>query len=197
MAENLKYLPSVYKPSELVAYGKRYYVYDYDGNDVAAAKATPNYQTYGVLYNWEAAMEACPDGWHLPGEAEWQKLERFLGMDEQYFSEESKMWRGDDEGGKMKEQGTTHWNASNVGATNASGFTALPGGYLKEGLKVDGVKEDHEFIEMGTYGYWWTATDTGFFDYLIWARYLSNENAYVGRWQYAGGEGFSVRCVKD
>jgi len=41
-----------------------YYVYGYEGTDVTAAKATYNYSTHGVLYNWPAAMTACPEGWH-------------------------------------------------------------------------------------------------------------------------------------
>ncbi len=84
MTENLAYLPSVFAPatgSNSTAY---YYVYGYNGTDVAAAKATSNYTTYGVLYNWPAAMNGsasstsnpsgvqgiCPSGWHLPSDAE-------------------------------------------------------------------------------------------------------------------------------
>ncbi len=84
MAENLAYLPSVVGSatgSETTPY---YYVYGYDGTSVTAAKATSNYTTYGVLYNWPAAMGGfsssssnpsgvqgvCPAGWHLPSEAE-------------------------------------------------------------------------------------------------------------------------------
>ncbi|MGI6335275.1 MAG: FISUMP domain-containing protein [Minisyncoccales bacterium] len=54
-----------------------YFVYGYGGTDVDAAKATTNYNTYGVLYNWEAAKTACPTGWHLPSRAEWLTLKQF------------------------------------------------------------------------------------------------------------------------
>ena len=92
MTENLAYLPSVVGPgtgSNSTAY---YYVYGYDGTDVDAAKATSNYTTYGVLYNWPAAMSGaasssadpsgvqgiCPTGWHLPSDAEWTTLTDYL-----------------------------------------------------------------------------------------------------------------------
>ena len=93
MAENLKYLPSVVGSgtgSETTPY---YYVYGYNGTNVADAKATDNYATYGVLYNWTAAMDGeassttnpsgiqgvCPAGWHLPSDAEWTELTDYLG----------------------------------------------------------------------------------------------------------------------
>lgn len=98
MAENLAYLPKVYKPAAAVdANGEpRYFVLNYDGEDTAAAKATEEYKKYGVLYNWYAAMNeanaeggdaeavpsgvqgVCPDGWHLPSKAEWKKLEDYV-----------------------------------------------------------------------------------------------------------------------
>jgi len=62
MAENLRVLPSVSDPDDGSPDDPYYYVYDYYGTDVAAAEATENYKTYGVLYNWEAALTACPDG---------------------------------------------------------------------------------------------------------------------------------------
>jgi uncharacterized protein (TIGR02145 family) len=71
MAENLAYLPVVNLPTEESVTNPYYYVYDYIGEDVDAAKATDNYKTYGVLYNWTAAMAACPAGWHIPSDAEW------------------------------------------------------------------------------------------------------------------------------
>jgi uncharacterized protein (TIGR02145 family) len=88
MAKNLAYLPSVVGPgtgSETTPY---YYVYGYDGTDVSAAKATTNYTTYGVLYNWAAAMNGqtgegvqgiCPTGWHLPTDAEFTILTNTTG----------------------------------------------------------------------------------------------------------------------
>ena len=70
MAENLRYLPSVNGNKNDIDV-PTYHVYDYDGSDVEEAKATDAYAETGVLYNLLAALEACPEGWHLPTEAEW------------------------------------------------------------------------------------------------------------------------------
>ena len=89
-----------------------------------------NKATYGALYTWAAAMNGaassadnpstiqgvCPTGWHLPSDEEWTELTYYLGGESVA-------------GGKLKETGTTHWNSPNTGATNETGFTALPGGY--------------------------------------------------------------------
>jgi uncharacterized protein (TIGR02145 family) len=79
--------------------------YDNDQNKV----------TYGCLYNWETAKSVCPSGWHLPANYEFTVLTNFLG--------------GDSVAGvKLKEAGIAHWASPNSGATNETGFTALPGG---------------------------------------------------------------------
>ena len=92
-AENCAYLPQVMTPAEYSTDTPCYYVYAYEGNDVTAAKATENYRNEGVLYNWKAAggsMDSknedipsgiqgpCPEGWHVPSEAEWQILYSYV-----------------------------------------------------------------------------------------------------------------------
>ena len=81
MAENLAYLPSVSPESDTSGLNNQssYLVYDYYGYNVSEAKSTTNYQTYGVLYNWHAAVDGCPTGWHLPSLAEWTQLIDYLG----------------------------------------------------------------------------------------------------------------------
>jgi uncharacterized protein (TIGR02145 family) len=79
MKKNLAYLPSVVGPGTGSATTPYYYVYNYTGTDVSAAKATSNYTTYGVLYNWPAAITACPTGWHLPTDAEFTTLTNTTG----------------------------------------------------------------------------------------------------------------------
>ena len=79
MAKNLAYLPSVVEPGTGSGTTPYYYVYDYTGTDVSAAKQHLNYTTYGVLYNWPAALTACPTGWHLPTDAEFITLNNTTG----------------------------------------------------------------------------------------------------------------------
>ncbi|MFA7010235.1 MAG: FISUMP domain-containing protein [Bacilli bacterium] len=198
MAENLKYLPSVVGPATSSQTTSCYYVYDYNGTSVSEAKATANYQTYGVLYNWPAAMNgaatsntipsgvqgACPPGWHLPSDAEWQQLEMYLGMSQS--EAEITGWRGTAEGSKLKHPGTEYWASPNTGATNSSGFTALPGGLLYNGTFQSRLGESH----------WWSSTQN-YDQVAAWWRYLSCSESKVYRSPMLKEHGLSVRCVKD
>ena len=173
MTKNMAYLPSVVGPgtgSNSTAY---YYVYGYDGSDVATAKATDNYSTYGVLYNWTAAQSACPSGWHLPSDAEWTTFTNDLGG-------------ASVAGGKLKEAGTAHWNSPNTGATNESGFTALPGGYRSD---------SGGFYGIGLYGDWWSSTE--YLTSIAWYRLLLYNTSGVYRASGSKELGFSVRCLRD
>lgn len=89
---------------------------------------------YGKLYNWHAVNDPrglAPDGWHIPSDDEWKQLERAAGMSESAANRRN--WRGNI-GGKLKSERTEPdphpcWNEPNKGATNETGFSALPGGY--------------------------------------------------------------------
>jgi uncharacterized protein (TIGR02145 family) len=184
MAENLAYLPDVC-PSNTDC---GYWVYDYQGSVLAEAIATTNYGIYGVLYDWVKASDACPASWHLPSSAEWTIFEMNLGMplnDAQYTG--SLNTRGTDEGGKIKETGTTHWNAPNTGATNISGFTALPGG---ERSTAD------SFQLLGNWAEFWTSTEyLGTTD--AHRRYVNSNSSMILSGAYWEIHGYSVRCVQD
>jgi len=171
MAENLRYLPSL-AGSDMSRIEPCYYVYGYEGTNVEEAKATKNYKTYGVLYNWNAAFYACPEGWHLPSDAEWEQLIEFLGGETVA-------------GGKLKSTDSIYWNIPNEGATNESGFNALPGGYRE----YSGV-----FSYLNSYGFWYSATEYSS-DYA-WNRYLDSNNSNAFKY-YSKENGFSVRCIKD
>lgn len=149
---------------------------------------------YGALYTWGAAMNGdtssdsipskvqgvCPTGWHLPSNAEWAELKNYLG---------------DYAGSKMKEAGTTHWQSSNEGATNESGFTGLPGGmrYIDEAFH--GQLESGAFEPIGGVGSWWSSTENGptkAYNQTMtsWYSNLFEEN-------HEKQSGLSVRCIKD
>jgi uncharacterized protein (TIGR02145 family) len=134
--------------------------------------------------NPSGVQGACPNGWHVPSDDEWKQLEIFLGMSQNQA--DSTNWRGTDEGGKLKETGTSHWTSPNTGATNQSGFTALPGGYMGNGGSSS---------SLGTIGSWWTATEA--ISSKAWKRNLHYDGTQVYRNNYYKDEGLSVRCVKN
>ena len=195
MAENLAYLPSAVGPATGSDTEPHYYVYDYDGSDVATVKATENYQTYGVLYNWPAAMAACPEGWKLPSDAEWIQLETYLANNGHNYDGSI---GGDNVRTKIAKSmaSETGWDPSETvgvpGNTdypayiNKSGFSALPGGYRYR---------DGTFRSIGIYGYWWSSAeyDTN----NAWGRAMYYHQSVVGRGNNGNAYGFSVRCVKN
>ncbi|MDP4208352.1 MAG: fibrobacter succinogenes major paralogous domain-containing protein [Bacteroidota bacterium] len=131
---------------------------------------------YGRLYNFYAVVDTrnlCPTGWHIPTTDEWKTLFTFLGGDTIA-------------GKKLKEPETIHWKAPNLGATNESGFSALPGGF-----------RDHagSFNDLQYYGYWWTSSQ---FDSTYgWYQYLGYSYYYLGTNINGKEMAYSVRCVKD
>jgi len=146
--------------------------------------------TYGALYTYAAATNGtpyagsnvqgvCPTGWHLPSDAEWTQLTDYLGGESVA-------------GGKMKATGdlTTGdglWTSPNTGATNESGFSALPGGNRNY--------DNGGFFSLGDYVNWWSATEAS--DTYAWFHYLYYNNSEAGRGNHNKSNGFSVRCIKD
>ncbi len=155
--------------------------YCYYNNDLS------NFDTYGALYTWPAAMNGeassasnpsgvqgiCPTGWHLPSVDEWQELGDYLGG-------------FDIAGGEMKEVGTEHWLSPNTGATNSSGFTGLPAGWrLYSGY----------FTSLKYIDFWWTATELD--ATYVHRRSIDYNSTRIGNSLHTKDCGFSVRCVKD
>lgn len=145
---------------------------------------------YGRLYNWYAIdddRKLCPLNWHVPSDEEWKTLEKHLGMSETEANNIE--WRGTTEGGKLKETGLTHWESINEGATNSSGFTAIPSGYR--------YGPDGNFLYIGKIPVWWTSTQDG--NGNVWTRSLSRYLTTINRNVSDGGKesGFCVRCIKD
>ncbi|MEA3286786.1 MAG: FG-GAP-like repeat-containing protein, partial [Candidatus Marinimicrobia bacterium] len=146
-----------------------------------------NADTYGSLYNWYAindARELAPEGWHIPSDGEWKVLEMYLGMSQ--ADADGLGWIGTDEGGKLKEIGTAHWDSPNTGATNTSGFTALPGG----GRDFNGLY-DH----IRNYGAFWSASEND--NNTAWKRTLQHTHSDIDRYNNDKKYGLSVRCLKN
>ena len=149
--------------------------------------SSANGYVYGRLYKWEAAITACPSGWHLPSDDEWKIMEMSLGMSQNQANSDG--YRGTDEGSKMKEIGTTHWASPNPDATNSSGFTALPGGSF--GHPAPSVS----FFGLGIYSFWWTSTEK--YGNHPWLRRLDSDEERIRRMSDEHYHAHSVRCLKD
>ena len=157
----------------------------YYDNDAANGRA------YGKLYNWYAVndpRELAPEGWHVPSNVEWTILSEYLGGKEI----EEKMFGGFvsrytlSAGGKMKSTGTQYWKSPNAGATNSSGFSALPGG---------GRTKIGDFHEIGSAGNWWGFSQAKADE--DWARSIYYDASGVNRHWVDKGSGFSVRCLRE
>jgi uncharacterized protein (TIGR02145 family) len=140
-----------------------YYNYDI-ANDI----------TYGKLYNGYAVNDSrniCPVGFRIPTRADFNTLNSFLGTNA---------------GGKLKEAGLSHWASPNTGATNSSGFTGLPGGYMGDAGSPSNITLQ---------GYFWTSTSNGSTNYI---RYLRSGDAlFTESTAFVLAGGASVRCIKN
>ena len=125
--------------------------------------------TFGRLYSYDAALNACPSHWHLPSDSEWQIMETELGMTNSYNTG----WRGTDEGTQLKYEGS-------------SGFDVLLGGFREPG----GI-----FREITTSGTFWTSTEESAGS--VWYRGFGLPETTVNREFFDKDYGFSVRCLKD
>jgi uncharacterized protein (TIGR02145 family) len=155
---------------------------------------------YGALYNWEAAMNGagssdyipsgvqgvCPTGWHLPSDEEWKVMEMYLGMSRE-DADISDTDRGTDEAGKLKEAGTAYWFSPNVGATNETGFTALP---------ASQVHPDGRHYTDNRVAFFWTSTKSIYWE-GAYDRWFHNYDQQISRDADDLTFGFAVRCIKD
>ncbi len=183
MAENLKttkfsdYTPVPLVPDPMIWAGLSEPAFCWYNNNDDTCKTI-----YGALYNWynidtagNGRKNICPDGWHVPSDAEWTALTNFLGGEGVA-------------GGKMKEQGTSHWLSPNHGATDESRFNGLPGG---------GRFYSGDFSGLGSKGGWWSSTEVDSFPWSARGRYLYYNYSYVYRGYGSKNDGFSIRCVRD
>jgi uncharacterized protein (TIGR02145 family) len=169
-----------------------------DGTDISLAATTADWRNlttggycwyfnnydnfgtkYGALYNWYAVNTEilCPDGWHVPNVDEWMILTATLEGESVA-------------GGKLKAIGTIEggdglWRSPNTGATNESGFTALPGG----SRTPTGM-----FYSAGLYGNWWSSIPMN--QLASYTLYATFNNSRAIRGAYYNNHGLSVRCVR-
>ncbi len=146
--------------------------YAYDDNE-------SNRKELGLLYTWEAAKKACPNGWHLPTDSEWSMLVSEFG--------------GTDKAGEALKSGKG-WNENGNG-NNSSGFNALPGGQRTP---------NGNYRVIGLLGLWWSSTPTGeegkSWEWNLHYGDPSSGNRLklkVFRWDADILGGLSVRCVQD
>lgn len=131
---------------------------------------------FGGLYNYYAVStgKLCPTGWHVPDQADFTALNYYLGGVAL-------------SGGKLKESGLTHWKSPNAGATNESGFTALP---------AQGRDDSGYYIPMhSVFSSWWVSGASGIFVPCV---SVNNEDVRLQtETTLTRNKGFSVRCIKD
>lgn len=131
--------------------------------------------TYGLLYNWYAVdnvLGLAPTGWHIPSIAEMQTLNTYLGSGA---------------GGKLKEVGYIHWTSPNTGATNATGFTALPSGTrLYTGV----------FSLYSYSAFYWSTTPSGIYIYYGILKHDTSTFGCTGFYDRKA-YGWSIRCIRD
>ena len=143
---------------------------------------------YGALYNWYAVNtnKLCPQGWYVPSDADWHQLILYLDPNAVLATianpEESQI-----AGGKLKENYTKHWEDPNIGATNETGFTAIP----------NSSRYEHgQFLKDAPYrGVWWTST-TGSIDLYGVFRLLNYADPKIFKSQDYKTDGYPVRCIR-
>lgn len=211
-AENCAYLPSVNNASESSNEEARYYVYNYDGNNVDEAKASNYYESFGVLYNWFAAggnkdskpddnpsgiQGPCPAGWHVPSEAEWEVLFNYV---RDRIPDEDAVLNYKDEyeknvNGRLRAVSgwPTNYDSEypelNEPGTDEYGFNAIVAGYYVSGFSI---------ASGTTYFY------TPYYDDIKYpsspgGSYISISSSFYepSRGVANVSKGYSVRCVKD
>ena len=132
-----------------------------------------NCEKYGRLYDWKTARTACPAGWRLPSDADWNKLIANAGDPLTA-------------GAKLKSpDGWSDYRGKSGECTDDYGFSAMPGGYGNSGGGFGGAGDE---------GYWWTSTESS--ANYAWYRYMLYHNARVRRDDNNKAYLHSVRCVQ-
>ncbi|KUK98723.1 MAG: Uncharacterized protein XE08_0452 [Parcubacteria bacterium 32_520] len=167
MGENLRYLPSVSSPGSGSKYTPFYYVNGYTGTNVLEAQKTYNYNKYGVLYNYSAALTACPPGWHLPSDQEWYELEKYLSTGSCQYNRYGK------------------WDCAPAGSILRESKLRVP---MAASRDPNGT-----FYNLGANTSFWSSTR--YLSDALYRKININENG-IYRDPASLDYGFSVRCIK-
>lgn len=142
-----------------------------------------NAVTMGRLYTWETALVACPSGWHLPTDIEWEELAYYVSNTKGPYT---KVEDGDDwKDLAIHLKSVTGWKNDSFG-TDDFGFNGQPTG---------GHSYNGEYFHKGEYVYWWSSTSSS--NDHAWFRYMNYYNYYFLRDFLKKEYAFSVRCIKD
>ena len=163
--------------------------YETSGGSWVYRNDTSNASTYGRLYDWETACEVCPDGWHLPSDAEWTQLEEYLIANGYNYD-------GSLLGNKIGKSLASKigWsNSEQIGdigneslSNDSTGFSVYPGGYRNLGIN---------FYTMGSSAHFWSSSELS--SNLAWFRRLDYNFNGLLRFDINKGYGYSVRCIMD
>jgi uncharacterized protein (TIGR02145 family) len=152
---------------------------------------TANINTYGRSYNWYAVNDTrgiAPEGWRVPDEHDWNVLIKYLDANADTTCKTC--YQGLVSGQSLKESGNLHWGA-NVGATNSSRFTALPGGLIFSG--------GCGWATPTSFGFWWSKSQfnstTGFYKRIGYSNSISDSTFFSDITPKSIG--LSVRCLKN
>jgi len=160
--------------------------YDIPGDTVdrCYANRLDNCAKYGRLYRWEAALSACPSGWHLPTIAEWTTLIDYAGGESTAGRElKARGWYNDD---------SLHNTILYTKATDKYGFSAEPGG--RGFINFDG---EYVFEVALFFGHWWTATEFEGNNTLALYILMDYGEDKASSLQYNKLTLSSVRCLKN
>ena len=143
----------------------------------------------GFLYNYYTVIDSnkiAPEGWHIPTDEDWKKLEKYLGMSQSTV--DSISWRGTKQGDALKALGYSGWaKHEEVWPINSSGFNALAGSCRLA---------DGRFGYPGLFytGFWWSSTESSD---SVYYRHLDHKNSNIFRYKAPKIYGMSIRCIKD
>ena len=180
----------------------------YYNNTSTSANYNIPLEDRGMYYNWAGAMDTvfastdnrnvsfegrrgiCPEGWHVPSDAEWTTLTEYVSNNHACNGNSEYNAKA------LAIDNENYWNRGDVSESfpcepeydpatnNATGFSAVPSGVWNDG-----------FLNAGNNALFWSSSsDSGYYAY---ARVLSYYFESVPQNHYTKNIGFSVRCIKD